>query len=178
MSSVAHCQHIWETPGYEEDKKCSQASLLPTGFWQSSSHFILGGVNVAGCPPTLSAERHQSLDEHLDTQTQFQMRLVGLDAKRARDSYCGLRGDVSAAHNLGTCQRFLTLCSLPEWNQSWHIWEKKQNKSRRRTQKTARHHAESRVTSTWKGRSDNLCIIADGLVSARTVNLFILIVIN
>lgn len=30
---------------------------------------------------------------------------------------------MSAAHNFGTSQWFLTLCSLPEWNQCWHIWK-------------------------------------------------------
>lgn len=39
------------------------------------------------------------------------------------ESYCSLGSDVSAAHNLGTCQRFLTLCSLPEWDQCRHIWK-------------------------------------------------------
>lgn len=54
--------------------------------------------------------------------------IVGARCQR-KMSYCSLGSDVSAAHNFGTCQWFLTLRPLPEWDECWHVWKQENIKT-------------------------------------------------
>lgn len=65
-------------------------------------------------------------------------------SNRLRDgekSYSSLGSDVSAAHDLGTGQRFLALRSLPERNQGRHIWKREPG---RRTERGSREAEEQK----------------------------------
>lgn len=46
--------------------KLELSSLMLTGLWESSRHFVLRGVNVTCSPAALSTESHQSLNQHLE----------------------------------------------------------------------------------------------------------------
>lgn len=106
--------------------------LLLTGLWQRSSHFVLGGVNVTGGPAALGPESRQSLDQNLQADRRRlnptaegwgTLKRTARRSRCAEKSHSSLGGDVSAAHDFGAGQRFLALRSLPERDQSWHIWK-------------------------------------------------------
>lgn len=68
VSCTARIHRVVETRGrkqqvLEPTRRTHTHSL--TSLCQSRCHFILGGVDVAGCPPALSPQSGQGLHQHL-----------------------------------------------------------------------------------------------------------------